>query len=42
MNSPISWGILFFVCLYFGIRFAMRVINEYEAHQQEMRENEDW
>ena len=42
MDSVISWIILDFIALIAGIRFAIYVIDQYEAKQEEMRNNDKW
>lgn len=42
MDSVISWIILDAVALIAGIRFAVYVLDQYEAHQEEMRNNDKW
>ena len=42
MDSIISWGILDAVAFFAGIRFTIYVINQYEAHMEEMRKNDKW
>jgi hypothetical protein len=42
MDSVLSWIILDFVALVAGIRFAVYVLDQYEKHQKEMRNNDKW
>lgn len=42
MDSVFSWFILDAVALIAGIRFAVYVLDQYEAHQEEMRNNDEW
>lgn len=42
MDSVISWVILVAVVYFTGIRFAVYVINQYEARVEEMRKNDKW
>ena len=42
MDSVISWIILDAVAFFVGIRFAVYVIDQYEKHQEEMRDNDKW
>lgn len=42
MDSVISWIVLDVVAFAAGIWFAVYVINQYEAHQEEMRKNDKW
>ena len=42
MDSVISWVILAAVVYFAGIRFAVYVINQYEARMEEMRKNDKW
>ena len=42
MDSVLSWIILDFVALIAGIRFAIYALDQYEAHQEEMRKNDKW
>ena len=42
MDSVVSWILLDVVALIAGIRFAVYVLDQYEAHQEEMRNNDKW
>ena len=42
MDSVISWVILAVAVYFAGIRFAVYVINQYEARIEEMRKNDKW
>ena len=42
MDSVISWIILDAVAFFVGIRFAIYVIDQHEAHMEEMRKNDKW
>lgn len=42
MDSVLSWIILDFVALIAGIRFAIYVLDQYEAYQEKMRNNNNW
>ena len=42
MDNIVSWILLDFFAFYLGIRFAIYVIDQYEARQKEMRENDKW
>lgn len=42
MDSVISWIILDAVAFFVGIRFAIYVIDQYEARQKEMQKNDKW
>lgn len=42
MDSVISWVILDAVAFFAGIRFAVYVIDQYEARMKEMRDNDKW
>lgn len=42
MDSVISWIVLDVVALIAGIRFAIYVIDQYEARMEEMRKNDKW
>lgn len=42
MDSVISWILLDVAALITGIRFAVYVLDQYEAHQEEMRNNDKW
>lgn len=42
MDSVLSWVVLDFVALIAGIRFAIYVLDQYEKHQKEMRNNDKW
>lgn len=42
MDSVLSWIILDVAALIAGIRFAVYVLDQYEKHQEEMRNNDKW
>ena len=42
MDNIFSWIILDITALIAGIRFTIYVIDQYEAHQEEMRNNDEW
>ena len=42
MDSVFSWIILDFVAFSAGVRFAIYVLDQYEKHQEEMRNNDKW
>ena len=42
MDSVLSWIILDIAALAAGIRFAVYVLDQYEKHQEEMRNNDKW
>ena len=42
MDSVVSWIVLDVVAFIVGIRFAVYVLDQYEAHQEEMRKNDKW
>lgn len=41
MDSVISWFILDVLAFYFGIRFAIRVMDEYDAKKKE-QDDDEW